>query len=152
MSIVIVLHILAMFIAFGFTTGTGILLTAIASGGDVRSIRAAAKAIRPFQIAGGIILLVGVIFGFGAAQMAGFNLGATWLIVTYVAVALLLFSGMGIHGRWSAKLAAAAAASPDDKPSAELTAVIGDPLVRAVGPFSGLLWILIISMMVIKPG
>jgi predicted integral membrane protein DUF2269 len=152
MSITIVLHILAMFVAFAFTTGTGIVLSAIANNGDVRAIRAAAKATRPFQIAGGIILIIGLIFGFGAAQMAGFNLGARWLVVTYVCVALLLYFGLVVHRGWSAKLAAAAAASPENTPSAELLAVIGDPLVRIAGPVSGILWIAIIAMMVVKPG
>jgi uncharacterized membrane protein len=151
MNTVILLHILAAFIAFAFTTGVGIALTAIANTGDVRALRTAVRVMRPFNAAGGILLIVGVILGFGAAQMAGYSLGSTWLLVTFVAVALLLVFGLGMHMPWTAKLRAAAAASPDDKPSTELQALIDDRLVRAAGPISGLLWILILAMMVYRP-
>ena len=151
MNIMILLHIVAVFVAFAFTTGVGIALTAIANAGDVRALRTAVRVMRPFNAAGGIMLLVGVILGFGAAQMAGFSLGSTWLIVTFIAVALLLVFGFGVHMPWVAKLRAAAAASPEDKPSAELQALIDDRFVRAAGPISGLLWIVILAMMVLRP-
>ena len=151
MNTVILLHILAVFVAFAFTTGVGIALTAIAASGDVRTIRTATRVLRPFNIAGGILLLVGVIVGFGAAQMAGFPLASLWLIVTYVAVLLLLVFGIGIHSPWIGKLSAAANAIPDDKPSPELTALLDDRFVRAAGPLSGIMWIVILAMMVFKP-
>ena len=151
MNTVILLHIFAVFMAFAFTTGVGIALSAIANTGDVRALRTAVRVMRPFNAAGGILLLVGVIFGFGAADMAGFSLASTWLIVTFVAVALLLFFGLGVHMPWTAKLRAAAAASPDDKPSAELQALIDDRFVRIAGPVTGVLWIVILAMMVYRP-
>ena len=151
MNIVLLLHILAVFVSFAFTTGTGITLAAIANTGDVRAIRTAARAMRPMMAAGGILLLLGVIFGFGMAQMSGFALGATWLVVTYIAVALLFAFGLGVHMPWVAKVRAAASASPDDAPSAELQTLLGDRFVRAAGPISGLLWLVILSMMVFRP-
>ena len=151
MSIMTVIHILAMFVAFAFTTGMGILLTAIASRGDVRAIRAASNAIRPFQIAGSIVLLAGVVVGFGLAQTAGFDLLSRWLVITYVALAGLLYVGMGIHMSWAKRLRAAADASPDDRPSADLNAVIRDRMVAAAGPISGIFWITILAMMVFRP-
>ena len=45
---------------------------------------------------------------------------------------LLLVFGIGIHSPWIGKLSAAANASPDDKPSPELTALLDDRLVRAL--------------------
>jgi uncharacterized membrane protein len=151
MNIVTFLHILAVFIAFAFTTGVGIALTAIANTGDVRALRTAVRVMRPFNAAGGILLIVGVILGFGAAQMAGYALGSKWLLVTFVAVALLLVFGLGVHMPWIGKLRAASAASPDDKPSAELQALIDDRFVRAAGPITGVLWIVILAMMVFRP-
>jgi hypothetical protein len=151
MNYVIFFHILAVLVAFAFTTGVGITLTAIANTKDVPAIRTAVRVMRPFNAAGGILLLVGVIIGFGAAQMAGLPLTTLWLIVTYVAVALLLYFGLGVHMPWIAKLRAASAASPDDRPSAELQAVIDNAFVRAAGPISGLLWIVILVMMVFRP-
>lgn len=151
MNYVILLHILAVFIAFAFTTGVGIALTAIANTQDVPAIRTAVRVMRPFNAAGGILLIVGVIFGFGAAQMSGYPLTSLWLEVTYVAVVLLLYFGLGVHMPWIGRLRAAAAASPDDRPSSELQITIDDRFVRAAGPISGLLWIVIIAMMVLRP-
>jgi len=151
MTIIIALHIIFMFIAFAFTNGVGIALTAIAATQDVRSIRTASRAMRPFNIAGGIVLLIGIVLGFGAAQAAGYPLSSRWLIITYIAVALILVMAFALHAPWSARLRTAAEASPEDKPSAALLAVIGDPLVRIAGPITGLLWLTVISMMVFKP-
>ena len=151
MNYVILLHVLVVFTAFAFTTGVGIALTAIADTRDVPAIRTAVRVIRPFNAAGAILLIVGVILGFGAAQMSGYPLTSLWLKVTFVAVALLLYSGLGVHQPWTGRLRAAAAASPDDRPAADLQAVIDDKFVRAAGPISGLLWIVIIAMMVLRP-
>jgi uncharacterized membrane protein len=146
-----ILHILAMFIAFGFTTGMGILMTTIVQRGDVRTIRTALKVARPLQIAGSIVLVVGIVFGFGAAAAVGYDLTTKWLVIAYVLAALLLIFGVGIHAAWSIRLSKAAEASPEDHPSAELTAVLGDRLVAAAGPISGLLWIALIAVMVLRP-
>ena len=152
MNILTLLHVLVVFVAFGFTTGVGIVLSAITSAGDVRTIRIASRVALPFLIAGAVTLVLGVLLGFGTATQSGFSLTSTWLIVTYVAAGLLILVGFGIHLPWRAKIAAASAASPDDKPSSELSSVIRDPLARAAAPVSGILWIVIISMMVLKPG
>ena len=146
-----ILHILAMFIAFAFTTGVGILMTAIAQRGDVRTIRTAVKVARPLQIAGTVVLVVGIVFGFGAAAAVGYDLATKWLVIAYVLVVLLLIVGVGMHAAWSMRLARAADASPEDHPSAQITAVLGDRLVAAAGPASGLLWIALIAVMVLRP-
>ena len=151
MNLWITLHVISMFIAFAFTTGVGIFATAIADTRDVRAIRTAARIALPMQLAGIIILLVGVIFGFASAGAAGFDFMARWLVEAYVLVALLLVLGAGVHRSWIARLAQAAAASGDDKPSPELAAVIGDRMVRIAGPASGLVWIALIILMVVRP-
>jgi uncharacterized membrane protein len=146
-----ILHILAMFIAFAFTTGVGIFLTALARTGDVRTIRAAVKVARPLLTAGAVILVLGLIFGFATAAAIGFSLTAKWLIIAYVLVVLLLVVGIGIHRMWAERLAAAAAASPEEHASPQLTAVIDDRGVSLAGPISGLLWIALIAVMILRP-
>lgn len=146
-----ILHILAMFVAFGFTTGVGIFLTAIAQRGDVRTIRMATSIARPLLTAGGVLLGLGVIFGFATAAAIGFSLTSKWLIITYVLVVLLIVTGVAVHRMWAERLAKAAAASPDDQASPELQAVIADRGARIAGPISGLLWIAIIATMVLRP-
>jgi len=151
MAIWNILHVLGMFIAFAFTTGVGIFLTAIANTREVRTIRAATKIGRSLQTAGIAMLLVGVVFGFATAGAAGYSLTSRWLIESYVLVGLLVIVGAGVHGTWLARLAKAAAASPDDHPSPELAAVVGDRLVRIAGPVSGLIWIALIAVMILRP-
>jgi len=145
------LHVICAFFAFALTAGVGIFLDAIARSGDVRAIRTASRIARPLFIVGSVLLLLGIVLGFGVASMAGFSLGARWLSITYVLVALLLIVTGAVHAPWSARVARAAAASPDDQPSAELRALLGDRLAAAAGPASGILWIAIILMMVTKP-
>jgi protein-S-isoprenylcysteine O-methyltransferase Ste14 len=145
------LHVLSMFIAFALTTGVGIAATAIAGTRDVRAIRAAAKIAQPLQMAGAMLLILGIIFGFFSARAADFDLASTWLAAGAACALLLVIIGVAVHRVWLLKLAKAAASSPDDRPSAELNAVIDDKLARAAGPVSGLLWIIAIAMMVLKP-
>jgi hypothetical protein len=150
MTLPIFFHVLAMFIAFAFTVGVGITATAVANTRDVRAIRAATKIAQPLQLTGGIMLLVGAIFGFAAASSTGFDLGSRWLVVGYVCLGLLWLIGFGVHRTWLVRLSRAAAASPDDKPSAEVEALLDDRLVQAAGPVSGLIWIAAIASMVLK--
>lgn len=71
--------------------------------------------------------------------------------MTYAAVVLLILIGVTVHRGWADRCGRMAAASPDDKPSPDLIAAINDPMARAAGPVSGLLWILILAMMVFRP-
>ena len=151
MLILTILHILAMFVAFAFTTGVGILAVAVANSGDVRTIRVMTRVVTPFLRAGTWILLAGVIFGFGTASAEGYALGSKWLITAYVLVILIFGIGAGVHQAWLRRLASAAAASPEDQRSAELVAVTQDRTARIAGPISGLLWIAVIVVMVLKP-
>ena len=151
MSILVVLHVVAAFVAFAFTAGVGIYLGAIASSGDVRAIRTAVKTAAPLMTAGAILLVIAVVVGFGVAARAGFDLSSTWLIAADVLAALILVMGLGIHRPWTMRLGAAAAASPDDHASPELTAIIRDRAAQAAGPISGLLWLCLISDMVLRP-
>jgi hypothetical protein len=151
MTLPILFHVLAMFIAFALTVGVGITATAVAGTREVRAIRAATKIAQPLSLTGGIMLLVGAIFGFVAATSSGFDLGSAWLVVGYVCLGLLWIFGFTVHRTWLVRLERAALASPDDHPSAEVDALLGDRLVQIAGPVSGLVWITAIAAMVMKP-
>ncbi|HKW44564.1 MAG TPA: DUF2269 family protein [Candidatus Eremiobacteraceae bacterium] len=147
----IFLHVLSMFVAFALTVGVGIASTAIARTRDVRAIRAAAKIAQPLQLTGGIFIVVGVIFGFATAASAGYSLGSTWLVVGYVCAALLLIAGVAVHRTWLVRISKAAQASPDDRPSGDLNVLIDDRFVQAAGPLTGLVWLVAIAVMTLKP-
>jgi hypothetical protein len=144
-------HVLSIFIAFALTTGVGIASTAIANTRDVRAIRATAKIAPPLQQTGAALLALGIIFGFLTARDAGYDLGSRWLAIGTASAVLILIMGFAVHRVWFVKLTKAAVGSPDDHASPELNAIIDDKLARAAGPVSGLLWIIAIATMVLKP-
>jgi len=148
---IVFFHIVFVFVGFALTAGIGIFLSAIARSGDPRAIRTAGRAGVPIATGGGIVLIVGVLIGFGAAAMLGFSLGASWLILTYIFVSLILIDGFFFRRRWVIALRDAAEASPDDRPSEELLRVANDKMAAVTGPASGLLWLATLVMMTVKP-
>ncbi|HEY7993999.1 MAG: DUF2269 family protein [Candidatus Eremiobacterales bacterium] len=150
MTILIFFHVLAMFIAFALTTGTGIFMAQTLETEDVNVVRTATRVNRRLGMIGGISLLIGLILGFAIAGEAGFSMTSTWLIVTYVCVVILLVLAFGVLMPYIARLSAAAEAS-GQQASPELRALLANPIPRTAGPLAGLMWITIIAMMVLKP-
>jgi len=144
-------HVLFVIVAFGLTTGVGIALAAIGRSADVRAIRTGVRAGRPLTTAGGTILIVGILFGFASAVKLGFPLNSPWLTSAYIMALALLILGPGFFLPWQRRLLKAAEASPDDQPSAELLAIANGRAAAIVGPITGLLWIGLIYVMVVKP-
>jgi|SRR5215472_19024477 len=149
--IAVFFHVLAVFVAFALTTGVGIFLIQIVRSGDVRAIRVAARAASMLQPGGGILLLVGVALGFYAESALGYSESAGWLVTSQVAVLLILLDGFLVRMPWVGRIAKAAQASPDDRPSDELQRLMTSKLEMATAPISGLLWLIIIVMMTMKP-
>ncbi len=141
-------HVMFMFIAFALTAGTGILITFIADSAEPRAILVAARAMRPLAAVGGISLLIGILLGFGAASMLHYPLTSTWLVVTYICAAAIIIMGFAIHQPWGARLRAAAE-NPAD--TAKLASIVKETAPRIAGPLSGILWLVIIAMMTLKP-
>jgi len=63
----------------------------------------------------------------------------------------LLVDGFGERLPWVKAVRAAALASPDDRPSGELKALIESPRAKIGGPLSGVLWLAVVYTMVFKP-
>jgi hypothetical protein len=148
---IVFFHVAFVVIAVAFTVGVGAFFSLIVGSGNVAAIRTAAPPAIRLSTAGGILLIVGAIVGFGAAARLGYPLTATWLVVTYVLVAILLLDGFFHRVPWMRKVEAAARASADDKPSIELLALGSDRTIIAGAPISGLLWLTILIMMTVKP-
>ena len=148
---IVFFHVAFVFFGFAFTAGIGIFLSAIARTGDPRPIRVAARAGVPLATAGGILIVISVLLGFGAAAMLGFSLSASWLVLTYIFVGLILIDGFFFRRTWVIALRDAAERSPDDKPSEELQRVASDRMAAVTGPVSGLLWLATLIMMTVKP-
>jgi uncharacterized membrane protein len=144
------LHILSMFGSVTLLVGTDLLIHRIVHTGDVGAIRRAAKAYKPLGNAGIALVSLGVVFGLVTAIVGPFDLTQTWLILAYVIVAALFTLGP-IEGKLAAKVFAAAETSPEDAPSAELTAAIEDRTWTILMTISTLLYVAVIFVMVTKP-
>jgi hypothetical protein len=148
---IVFFHVAFVVVAIALTVGVGIFFSMIVGSRNVAAIRTAAPMASRLSTGGGILLIVGAIFGFGAAAGLGYPLNSTWLIVTYVLVAIILVDGFFHRLPWMRKVEAAARASADDKPSDELLALGSDRTIIAGGPISGLVWLTILIMMTVKP-
>jgi hypothetical protein len=151
MNIFVFLHIIFVIVAFGLTTGVGVVMAAVGRSADPRAIRIAVKAGLPMSMTGGALLLLGAIFGFGAAGTLGIPTNAPWLIAAYIMTLLLLLMGFLVFVPWQRRLLQAAASCADDRPSPELVAVANEKAPGIAGPISGILWLLLIYVMVAKP-
>jgi uncharacterized membrane protein len=148
---ILALHVLVAFAAFGLLMVPGLMLFSAARSRDVAFIRRT-FALGAFhgRIGGPLALLAGIL-GFAVAGMYRVPLGAGWLVASYIVYALLVMIGIGYHMRWELRVAALAKASPENAPSPELAAAIADPLGTPMMWISAILWIALIYLMVARP-
>jgi hypothetical protein len=124
------LHIASMFLAVSIFVGQGMLSGLVARSGDVRALRRVLAIEDRFAPVGGGIFLIGIVFGFITAISGDLDLTATWLVIGYVLVAIILLTAFAYHIPYATKLKAAAEASPDDQASNELRALVEAPSGR----------------------
>jgi uncharacterized membrane protein len=110
-------------------------------------------AVRPAVpvVAGGLVLTVGV--GFWLADRLGYDLGGTWLSLTFALVAWMLVVGAlaGRQDRHTRELAERLAREGDVR-SAELAARLRDPLNLALNASMLAAVVAVVALMVWKPG
>jgi uncharacterized membrane protein len=145
------LHIVAMFAAVSIFVGQGLLEGAVARSGDVRALRRVLEVEDRFAPIGGGFFVLGIVLGFAAALVGGFDLLRGWLVISYVLAAVILVVAFAYHVPAANRLKALAAASPDDAPSPELRAATHAPIVLVVAVVDILLWVAVVFMMVVKP-
>ena len=146
------LHIATMFFAVAMAVSGEIVLRRVAASRDVRTIRVVVDRVKP--LSGNLanaLFLTGLVFGILAALAGQIDLLRPWLISAYVAFGLAILVGATITDPWVSRLEKAAAASPEDAPSAELLEVIADPRARlATGALMALV-VILVFIMVVKP-
>jgi uncharacterized membrane protein len=143
-------HVATIFVGFALTVGVGVILTQIVQSGDVRSIRTAMNAGIPIQATGGIFVLIAAIIGVIAANKLGYDLHSRWLSISMILVVILLLDGFARRAPRLGRLAKAAKESPDDAPSPELRALIADPFEGLTNAISGIIWLTILILMIVK--
>ena len=145
------LHIACMFLAVSIFVGQGMLSGAVARSGDVPALRRVLAAEDRFAPIGGAMFLLGIVFGFLTATTGNFDLTQTWLLIAYALALFILVNGVTYHRRMAERLKAVASAAPEDRPSEELRAIAGAPVVAVMNTIDGLVWLAIIYLMVAKP-
>ncbi len=145
------LHVATMFIAFALTAGVGFFSSQVLRTRDVRTIRSVVPYANALTGVGGALLLIGVLFGIGAAAQFGISLTARWLVITYVLVAYIIIDGVFAQRPARQRIAIAAQASAEDRPSEELNRLLDNKRETVGGIISGLAYLAIIFLMIIKP-
>jgi hypothetical protein len=100
---------------------------------------------------GGILFILGIIFGFVTAVTGSFDLTASWLLIAYGLVVLVLATGIAFHGPRARRLQTLAAESPEEEPSEALRMLIRAPSARVISAIDGLMWLALVYVMVVKP-
>jgi hypothetical protein len=144
------LHVTFIVASIGMTVFPGILLQQIALSGDAAAITRAFRLGMYHGRVGGILLVVAVIFGFGAASLAHFPLSSGWLIAGYAAVVINIALGVFVHARHEAEVYAAASTGAPDAGEACIR-LSRRPVVSVVNAVSGLTWLFALYAMVTKP-
>lgn len=145
------LHIALMFTAVAGTVFPEVLLHLVANTRDSRAIATTAHVAERIGKVVPVFFVSGAIFGLLAAWAGSMNFLAPWLIATYILFVTAIVVGTLFTDPWVGRLRTAAVAS-GDAPSAELTAVIDEPRAKAASAFLMLLVIVMIALMVFKPG
>jgi uncharacterized membrane protein len=145
------LHIVAMFLAVSIFVGQGMLSGAVARSGDVPALRRVLAVEDRFAPIGGAMFVLGIVFGFLTAITGDFDLTQTWLLISYAIALFILVNGVTYHRLRAEKLKAAVEASPEDRPSDQLSAIAGAPSAVLMNVIDGLAWLAIIYVMVAKP-
>jgi hypothetical protein len=145
------LHIATMFFAVALAVSTEVVMRRVAGSRDPRTIRIVAARLKPIGNLSTVVILGGVVFGILAALAGQIDLLTPWLISAYVAFIGAMVIGITITDPWVVRLEKAAAASPENEPSAELIEVVDD---RRALIGTGALMVLIATLvfiMVVKP-
>jgi uncharacterized membrane protein len=145
------LHIASMFLAVSIFVGQGMLSGAVARSGDVVAVRRVLAAEDRFAPLGGVMFLLGIVFGFLTAITANFDLTRTWLLIAYALALFILVNGLTYHRRQAERLKAAAAGGTKGRPSSELRAIAGAPSAAVMNVIDAVAWLAIIYVMVAKP-
>lgn len=150
-NILLYLHILLFVFSFAFTAGISILLGRVAAGADPATVHAAFRAARPLSMAGGIGWVLTTLVGGALAGAFQVPMNASWLLGSYIAVAVLILTGFLVHAPWQAKVIAASA-SPGSQAGPQLQALLNSRAHRIASAVSALCVLTIVYLMVARPG
>jgi hypothetical protein len=151
MRIFVFLHVATMFTAVAAALGPGYLLERLGRSADVPAIRRAFALAIPIGKAIPILYAAGAALGILAIFVNDLNPFAPFLLIAYVMFAAASVVGFTMNGPWQRRVTQLAAESPDEAPSAALSAALHDPRMKWVDWFDRLIILAFIFDMVLKP-
>jgi uncharacterized membrane protein len=146
-EVLLFLHILLFVLSFAFTAGIGILGDRVARTRDAATVHALFSAARPLSIAGGIGWVLTALVGGALASAYGVPMNAPWLLASYGAFLVLILTGFLLHSPWQAKVIAASAS-----PSPHYKELLHSPVHRIASALSAISILIIVYLMVVRPG
>lgn len=151
MPVFVFLHVLTMFVAVALAYGPAALMVVASRRRDVRALRAITATSKRLTPVVGAAFALGIVLGFVAIFVHGFNPLLGWLVIAYVLVVASLVMTFSFTNPWLSKVETAAGASPDDAMSPELNALVNSPRNQGLLAFDAVLIVALIADMVLKP-
>ena len=142
-------HVAFMFMATALAVGTPIVLLLIARTGDASLIQRGFGAAGAAFRAASSLYGLGIVLGVSTALAAGYDLGAGWLVISYVLVAALAGANMAF-ARWADRLALTVE-GPRPGGAPELRALARSPIPLVSLATKVALTLVIVFVMVVKP-
>lgn len=149
MPVFIFLHVLTMFVAVAMAYGPALMM--LVAQNDVRTLRGVMAANASLTRFVAPTFVLGLLFGVAAIFVHNFNPLAGWLVIAYVLFAATALMPIVFTGPWMKRVTAAAEASADDAPSAELRELLTSRRNRLLLALDALIIVALIADMVLKP-
>ncbi len=144
------LHIVSMFAAVTIVIGAEWWVTYAIRQRDVGALKAYFRVSSRAEMAGGLMLVVGIVFGLIAANTAGFDLLQGWLVLAYILVGATLVLG-GINAGYLKAVKAAALENEGDEPGPTLAPLLDSKRTMVVALVDFAIIAAVIWSMVYKP-
>jgi hypothetical protein len=145
------LHVLTMFVAVAMAYGPAMLIVVASQRNDVVGLRGVMHTSDRLSRLVAPAFILGLVFGIVAIFVHQFDPLAGWLLIAYGLFAAMVLITAVFTSPWLKRVTAAADASPDDAPSAELLDLLNSPRNRALLALDALIVVALIADMVLKP-
>jgi len=97
--------------------------------------------------------LMTLAFGFWLIDIVGYDYGDTWIVLAFVLwIVATALGGLGGRREKETRLLAERLAAEGDTPAPELRAELRDPVTLSLSWGSGLLFVVVLALMIWKPG
>jgi len=147
------LHITGAFLLLGGVTLAGIFSVAALRRERPSEIAALSKLTQYGVVSITIGSLMALGFGVWLVDIVGYGYGDTWIVLSFVLwIVANAIGGIGGRRDKETRLLAERLAVEGDAPSPELHAGLRDPVTLALSWGSGLLFVVVLALMVWKPG